>query len=66
MLSEATSGLPGYQLSFFNHDQDFLILGTGFVTLCPEVERNWQYSINFQTMEAKLAEWDGGLGLTVD
>ncbi|CAN6361568.1 unnamed protein product [Urochloa humidicola] len=60
LLSEATSGLPGYQPSFFNHDQRILIQGTGFVTFYPDVEINWQYSINLQTMEAKLAERDDG------
>ncbi|CAN6334661.1 unnamed protein product [Urochloa humidicola] len=60
LLSEATSGLPGYQPSFFNHSQRIVRWGTGFVTFYPEVKRNWQYSINLQTMEAKLAEVDDG------
>ncbi|CAL4898292.1 unnamed protein product [Urochloa decumbens] len=60
LLSEATSALPGYQPSFFHGDQGILIRGSGFVTLYPEVEVNWQYSINLQTMEAELAEGDKG------
>ncbi|CAN6361565.1 unnamed protein product [Urochloa humidicola] len=63
LLSEATSGLPGYQPSFFNHGQYQCILtcGTGFVTLSPGFNNGqWQYSIDLQTMEAELATGDMG------
>ncbi|CAO1939532.1 unnamed protein product [Urochloa humidicola] len=58
LLSQATSGLPGYQPSFFNHDQEILAWGTGFVTLSPWFNGHWQYSIDLQTVEAELANED--------
>ncbi|CAL4905617.1 unnamed protein product [Urochloa decumbens] len=60
LLSEATSGLPGYEPAFFYHGQVILFRGSGFVTLYPEVEVEWQYSINLQTMEVELANGDKG------
>ncbi|CAN6334663.1 unnamed protein product [Urochloa humidicola] len=60
LLSEATSGLPGYQPSFFNHYQEILTWGTGFVTLSPWFNGQWQYSIDLQTMEAELSKEDEG------
>ncbi|CAN6356711.1 unnamed protein product [Urochloa humidicola] len=60
LLSEATRGLPGFQPSFFSYYQDFLTIGTGFVTLTPPFGEPWPYSIDLETMEAKLAAGDMG------
>ncbi|CAL5092741.1 unnamed protein product [Urochloa decumbens] len=60
LLSEATTGLPGYHPSFFSRGQYILAWGTGFVTLYPYFTADWQYSINLETMEAELAKGDMG------
>ncbi|CAL5092746.1 unnamed protein product [Urochloa decumbens] len=58
LLREVTCGLPGYKPSFFHHDQDILIRGTGSVILSPQSAESWQYSVDLETMQVELTTCD--------
>uniref|UniRef100_A0A0D9XCI1 F-box protein AT5G49610-like beta-propeller domain-containing protein n=1 Tax=Leersia perrieri TaxID=77586 RepID=A0A0D9XCI1_9ORYZ len=50
-LSDATSELPGHKATFFEKPAKIVMADDRFVTLAPEEDMNWRFSVDLETME---------------